>query len=98
MGSVAAPSARKKLAHNYEGVNEPLRPRTERVQAGPHRVRLSTLLHFEPEFGPNPSHHPARFPIELPSLSIKLMTQPGQVVFDPFAARAPRLRAGRSGT
>jgi DNA modification methylase len=42
-------------------------------------------LHFEPEFGPNPTSHPARFPIELPTFFIKLLTMPGQVVFDPFA-------------
>lgn len=76
---------RKKLAHNYERVNEPSGHGRKRVQAGPDMVRPSTLLHFEPEFSPNPTHHPARFPVELPSFFIRLMTQPGQVVFDPFA-------------
>lgn len=76
---------RKKLAHNYERVDEPSGHGRKRVQAGPDMVRPSTLLHFEPEFGPNPTHHPARFPIELPTFFIKLMTRPGDVVFDPFA-------------
>ena len=48
-------------------------------------VRPSTLLHFEPEFLPNPTLHPARFPLALPTFFIMLMTQPGQLVFDPFA-------------
>ena len=34
---------------------------------------------------PNPTRHPARFPIQLPTFFIKLMTKPGQLVFDPFA-------------
>ena len=48
-------------------------------------VRPSTLLYFEPEFQPNPTEHPARFPVALPSFFIKLLTKPGQLVFDPFA-------------
>jgi DNA modification methylase len=48
-------------------------------------VRPSTLLHFEPEFRPNPTLHPARFPLQLPTFFTKLLTQPGQLVFDPFA-------------
>jgi site-specific DNA-methyltransferase (adenine-specific) len=76
---------RKRLAHNYERVNEPSGHGRKRVQAGPDLVRPSTLLLMEPEFGPNPTHHPARFPIELPRFFIKLLTQPGQVVLDPFA-------------
>ena len=48
-------------------------------------VRPSTLLSFEPEFGPNKTGHPARFPLQLPTFFIKLLTQPGQLVFDPFA-------------
>ena len=47
-------------------------------------VRPSTLLSFEPEFGPNPTEHPARFPLEIPTFFINLMTQPGDLVFDPF--------------
>jgi DNA modification methylase len=54
------------------------------VQAGPDFVRPSTLLSFEAEFGPNATGHPARFPLQLPSFFIKLMTLPGQLVFDPF--------------
>lgn len=76
---------RRRLAHNYERVNEPSGQGRKRVQAGPDMVRPSTLLHFEAEFGPNPTLHPARFPLQLPSFFIKLMTQPGQLVFDPFA-------------
>jgi len=75
---------RKRLAHNHVRVNEPSGQGRKRVQAGPDLVRPSTLLHVEPEFGPNPAHHPARFPIALPSFFISLMTQPGQLVFDPF--------------
>lgn len=76
---------RKKLAHNHVRVNAPSGHGRNRVQAGPDLVRPSTLLYFEPEFGPNPTRHPARFPIELPTFFIKLLTQPGQIVFDPFA-------------
>ena len=76
---------RKKLAHNYVRVNAPSGQGRKRVQAGPDMVRPSTLLLFEPEFSPNPTRHPARFPIELPAFFIKLMTKPGQLVFDPFA-------------
>ena len=76
---------RKKLPHNYVRVNEPSGQGRKRVQAGPDLVRPSTLLRFEPEFSPNPTRHPARFPIQLPTFFIKLMTKPGQWVFDPFA-------------
>ena len=44
-----------------------------------------TLLTFEPEFLPNPTKHPARFPIDLPSFFINLLTEPGQLILDPFA-------------
>ena len=47
-------------------------------------VRPSTLLHFEPEFGANPVRHPARFPLELPTFFIKLLSKPGQLIVDPF--------------
>lgn len=76
---------RKSLPHNYERVNEPSEHGRKRVQAGPDLVRPSTLLALEPEFGPNPTGHPARFPISLPMFFINLMTRPGQLVFDPFA-------------
>lgn len=76
---------RKRLAHNYLRVNEPSGQGRKRVQAGPDWVRPSTLLLFEPEFGPNPTTHPSRFPIELPSFFVKLLTKPGQLVVDPFA-------------
>lgn len=76
---------RRKLPHNYVRVNEPSGQGRKRVQAGPDLVRPSTLLLFEPEFSPNPTRHPARFPIQLPTFFIKLMTKPGQLVFDPFA-------------
>ncbi len=75
---------RKKLAHNYVRANAPSGQGRKRVQAGPDMVRPSTLLHLEPEFSPNPSRHPARFPIELPTFFIKLLTKPGQLVVDPF--------------
>ncbi|MFD2184995.1 DNA-methyltransferase [Rhodoplanes azumiensis] len=75
---------RKKLAHNYVRANAPSGQGRKRVQAGPDMVRPSTLLHLEPEFSPNPVKHPARFPVELPSFFIKLLTQPGQLVVDPF--------------
>jgi len=76
---------RKKLPHNYERVNAPSGQGRKRVQAGPEMVRPSTLLRFEPEFLPNPTKHPARFPIALPSFFVRLLTLPGQLVLDPFA-------------
>jgi site-specific DNA-methyltransferase (adenine-specific) len=76
---------RKRLAHNYVRVNEPSGQGRKRVQAGPDMVRPSTLIHLEPEFSPNPTSHPARFPMALPSFFIRLLTKPGQVVLDPFA-------------
>lgn len=75
---------RKRLAHNFVRVNEPSGQGRKRVQAGPDFVRPSTLLHMEPEFSPNPTLHPARFPIGLPSFFIPLLTLPGQLVLDPF--------------
>lgn len=76
---------RKKLAHNYVRVNEPSGQGRKRVQAGPDMVRPSTLLLLEPEFSPNPTHHPARFPLEIPTFFVKLLSKPNQLVFDPFA-------------
>lgn len=75
---------RKRLAHNYERVNAPSGQGRKRVQAGPDMVRPSTLLTFEPEFSPNPVRHPARFPLQLPTFFIKLLSKPGQLVLDPF--------------
>lgn len=75
---------RKKLEHNYERVNEPSGQGRRRVQAGPDMVRPSTLLHMEPEFLPNPTEHPARFPVGLPAFFISLLSEEGQLVFDPF--------------
>jgi site-specific DNA-methyltransferase (adenine-specific) len=75
---------RKRLAHNYERVNAPSGQGRKRVQAGPDMVRPSTLLYFEPEFGTNPAGHPARFPLQLPKFFIQLLSQPGQLVVDPF--------------
>jgi hypothetical protein len=75
---------RRRLPHNYERVVEPSGHGRRRVQAGPDRVRPSTLLLLEPEFGANPTGHPCRFPVELPSFFIRLLTRPGQVVLDPF--------------
>jgi len=76
---------RRRLPHNYERVNEPSGHGRRRVQAGPDLVRPSTLLLYEPEFGPNPTGHPSRFPVEVPGFFIQLLTAPGQVVLDPFA-------------
>lgn len=75
---------RKRLPQNHVRVNAPSGHGRNRVQAGPDMVRPSNLLYFEPEFGPNPTRHPARFPIELPSFFINLLSKPGQLVFDPF--------------
>jgi hypothetical protein len=75
---------RRQLAHNYERVQEPSGHGRRRVQAGPDLVRPSTLLLLEPEFGPNPTGHPCRFPVDLPRFFIQLLTSPGQVVLDPF--------------
>lgn len=60
---------RKRLAHNYERVNATSGQGRKRVQAGPDRVRPSTLLHLEPDFSPNPVKQPARFPLALPKSS-----------------------------
>jgi len=75
---------RRKLAHNYQRVNAPSGQGRKRVQAGPDMVRPSTLLNFEAEFNANPTKHPARFPVHLPDFFIRLLTEPGQLVFDPF--------------
>jgi DNA modification methylase len=75
---------RRRLAHNFVRVNEPSGQGRKRVQAGPDFVRPSTLLRLEPEFSPNPSLHPARFPVSLPSFFIPLLTKPDQLVLDPF--------------
>ncbi|WP_164700888.1 site-specific DNA-methyltransferase [Modestobacter sp. KNN46-3] len=75
---------RKKLAHNFDRANAPSGQGRKRVQAGPDMVRPSTLLSFEPEFLPNPTKHPARFPIGLPAFFINLLTKPGDLVVDPF--------------
>ncbi len=76
---------RKRLPHNFERANAPSGQGRKRVQAGPDMVRPSTLLTFEPEFLPNPTGHPARFPIALPSFFVNLLTKPGDLVVDPFA-------------
>ena len=76
---------RKKLAHNYDRAEAPSGQGRKRVQAGPDLVRPSTLLSFEPEFQPNPTRHPARFPVALPDFFIRLLTRPGDLVVDPFA-------------
>jgi len=76
---------RRRLAHNHVRADAPSGQGRKRVQAGPDLVRPSTLLGWEPEFLPNPTRHPARFPVALPAFFIRLMTLPGQVVLDPFA-------------
>jgi site-specific DNA-methyltransferase (adenine-specific) len=76
---------RRRLPQNFVRVDEPSGHGRRRVNAGPDLVRPSSLLYLEPEFGPNPSGHPARFPVALPSFFIELLTLPGQLVLDPFA-------------
>lgn len=76
---------RKRLAHNHERVDAPSGHGRNRVQAGPDWVAPSNALVLEPEFSPNPSKHPARFPPAIPEFFIKLCTRPGDVVLDPFA-------------
>lgn len=76
---------RKRLAHNHQRVDAPSGQGRKRVQAGPDLVRPSTLLTFEPEFAPNPTRHPARFPVALPDFFVRLLTGPGDLVVDPFA-------------
>jgi site-specific DNA-methyltransferase (adenine-specific)/site-specific DNA-methyltransferase (cytosine-N4-specific) len=89
---------RRKLAHNHERVNAPSGHGRNRVQAGPDMVRPSTLLYMEPEFGPNPTRHPARFPVALPRFFIDLLSSAGQLVFDPFAGTGTTgLAAERAG-
>ncbi len=87
---------RKRLAHNYIRVNEPSGQGRKRVQAGPDLVRPSTLIQLEPEFSPNPTLHPARFPVGLPRFFIQLLTSPGQTVFDPFGGTGSTAVAAES--
>ncbi len=70
--------------HNFVRANAPSGQGRKRVQAGPDLVRPSTLIYLEPEFRPNPTLHPARFPLPLPTFFINLLTKPGQLVVDPF--------------
>ena len=56
-----------------------------RLTSYPDMARPSTLIMLEPDFGRNPTQHPARFPVALPEFFIKLMTEPGDLVLDPFA-------------
>jgi DNA modification methylase len=76
---------RARLAHNHKRVNAPSGHGRNRVQAGPDWVAPSNAIVAEPEFSPNPTRHPARFPPAIPEFFIKLCTQPGDVVLDPFA-------------
>ena len=87
---------RKRLAHNFVRVNAPSGQGRKRVQAGPDFVRPSTLIHMEPDFTPNPTRHPARFPVELPTFFIRLLTLPGQLVFDPFGGTGTTAVAAES--
>jgi DNA modification methylase len=87
---------RKRLPHNFERANAPSGQGRKRVQAGPDMVRPSTLLTFEPEFLPNPTRHPARFPIALPRFFINLLTKPGDLVVDPFAGTCTTAVAAES--
>jgi site-specific DNA-methyltransferase (adenine-specific)/site-specific DNA-methyltransferase (cytosine-N4-specific) len=76
---------RKQFRHNHERETSPSGHGRNRVQAGPDMVRPSTLITVEPEFGPNPSGHPARFPVTIPLFFVKLLTRPKDTVYDPFA-------------
>jgi DNA modification methylase len=76
---------RARLAHNHSRVNAPSGHGRNRVQAGPDWVAPSNLIVAEPEFSPNPTRHPARFPPAIPEFFVKLCTRPGEVVLDPFA-------------
>lgn len=76
---------RKRLDQNHRRVNAPSGHGRNRVQAGPDWVAPSNAIVTEPEFSPNPSKHPARFPPAIPEFFIKLCTRPGGSVFDPFA-------------
>jgi DNA modification methylase len=51
---------------------------------------------MEPDFTPNPTRHPARFPVELPTFFIRLLTLPGQLVFDPFGGTGTTAVAAES--
>lgn len=87
---------RKRLPQNYVRVDEPSGQGRKRVQAGPDMVRPSTLLRFEPEFGPNPTLHPARYPLALPHFFVRLLTMPEQLVLDPFAGTGTTALAAES--
>lgn len=76
---------RARLAHNHARVNAPSGHGRNRVQAGPDWVAPANAIVTEPEFSPNPTKHPARFPPAIPELFIKLCTRPGDVVLDIFA-------------
>ena len=76
---------RRKLSHNFKRVNSAGGQGRKRVQAGPDWVAPGNALVTEPEFSPNPTKHPARFPPAIPEYFIKLCTQPGDVVADVFA-------------
>lgn len=77
----------RRRAHEHNHVREvaPSGHGRNRVRAGPDLVRPSNLLYYEPEFGPNPTGHPARFPIEIPDFFVRLLTKRGDLVVDPFA-------------
>jgi site-specific DNA-methyltransferase (adenine-specific) len=76
---------RRAYEHNHVREVAPSGHGRNRVRAGPDLVRPSNLLYYEPEFGPNPTSHPARFPIEIPDFFIRLLTKRGDLVVDPFA-------------
>lgn len=76
---------RSRLKHNHTRVDAPSGHGRNRVQAGPDWVAPSNALVLEPEFSPNPTKHPARFPPAIPEFFIKLCTRPGDLVLDPFA-------------
>ena len=75
---------RQRSERNFQREVAPSGHGRRRVQAGPDLVRPSNVLLIEPEFGPNPTRHPARFPVLLPAFFVQLLTKPGQLVYDPF--------------
>ncbi|HQN09310.1 MAG TPA: site-specific DNA-methyltransferase [Thermoanaerobaculia bacterium] len=76
---------RLRLPQNHVRVNEPSGHGRIRVKAAVEMARPSNLLIAEPEFGKNPAHHPARFPVTLPDFFIRLMTSSAEdLVVDPF--------------
>ena len=98
--NVLAPSASKSLAQEkrrknlgeYSPKNGSGMGMSKRVF--PDMVRPSNVITFPVD---SRNHdHPATFPLQLPTFFIKLMTEPGDLVFDPFAGSGTTLVAAKS--